>query len=454
MSIEGLSPADKSLTKVSQQLRTFALCSNTLFEAETEHELLQSFCEILVAGDNLSLAWIGYCETPEFIRPVAKAGAGVDYIDRLRLSGDAQKTAVNPVDLALQLDKPCCVNDIASDSRFLLWRSDAVEAGLASCAAFPLTTHGKRQGNVDLRGILHLCSRVRGFFDDSTVEYYANVASYLTLAVAAFRRSLSEGLTSGVAALRAKHERRQAQHNLRTMREELARVTRLGEMGQIAASIAHEINQPLAAIVTNSNAGLRWLSRPTPDLEEARASFTQIVQDGNRAGEVISSIRSMFKNSDQTKSLQNVNDVVREVLTFVRSKVEDHLISVRTEFDQKLPEVLVNRVQLQQVILNLVTNAIEAMSSQQQRERLLLLRSELVEPSGIRVIVKDTGLGIDRDKIDRVFDPFFTTKSEGIGLGLAICRSIIESYGGRLLAAQGYPHGSVFSFVIPAADKA
>jgi signal transduction histidine kinase len=126
---------------------------------------------------------------------------------------------------------------------------------------------------------------------------------------------------------------------------------------------------------------------------------------------------------------------------------------VRTELDQKLPDVLVNRVQLQQVILNLVTNAIEAMSSQQPRERLLLLRSEFVEPSGIKVIVKDTGIGIDKDKIERIFDPFFTTKSERVGLGLAICRSIIESYGGRLLAAQGHPRGSIFSFVIPTSDQ-
>jgi signal transduction histidine kinase len=451
MSIEELRPADKNLTKVSRQLRTFSLCSNAFFEAETEHGLLQSFCEILFAGDDLSLAWIGYCETPEFIRRVA--GAGVDYFDRLQISGDTEKIAVNPVHLALQSGKPCCVNDIAADSRFPLWRTAAAEAGHASCIAFPLITHGKRLGSIDLSGLLHLCSGIRGFFDENTIEYYANVTSYLTFAVAAFRKSLSEGLMSGVAAVRAKRDREQAQRSLRTMREEVARVTRLGEMGQMAASIAHEINQPLAAIMTNGNAGLRWLSRATPDLEEARAAFTQIVQDGNRAADVISSIRSMFKNGDQTKSLQNINEVVREVLTFVRVKVEDHLISVRTELDQKLPDVLVNRVQLQQVILNLVTNAIEAMSSQQQRERLLLLRSEFVEPSGIKVIVKDTGIGIDKDKIERIFDPFFTTKSEGVGLGLAICRSIIESYGGRLLAAQGHPRGSIFSFVIPTTDQ-
>jgi C4-dicarboxylate-specific signal transduction histidine kinase len=454
MSIEEPRPAEKRLIKVSRQLRTLAQCGNAFFHAATEHELLQSICEILVAGDDLSLVWIGYCESPsEFIRPVAKAGAGVEFFEHLRLSGDAHKIESNPVSVALSSGKSFCVNDIAADSRSSFWRIAAIEAGHASCVAIPLTAYGRRQGNIDLRGTLHLCSRERGFFDENTIEHYANVASYLTFAVTALRTSLSEGLTSGVAALRAKQERQMAQHNLQTMREELARVTRLGEMSQISASIAHEINQPLAAIVMNGNAGLRWLSRSVPDLDEARGTLTRIIEDGKRASEVVVSIRSMFKNGDQTRSLQNINEVVREVLTFVRGKIENDRVLVRTELDQKLPDVLVSRVQLQQVILNLVSNAIEAMSYQQQRERMLVLTSELVEPAGIRVAVKDTGIGIDKDKIQRVFDPFFTTKSDGIGLGLAICRSIIESYGGHLMAAQGHPHGAVFSFVIPIAEK-
>lgn len=454
MSIKKLESIEKKLIKVSRQLKTLSLCVDALFEAETENELLRSFCELLVAGDELSLAWVGYYESSsEFIRPVANAGVGVDYFEHLPVSSDKNNTPMNPVSMALKSGEPCCVNDIAAESRFPCWRTAAVEAGHASSLAIPLTTSGKRRVKIDLRATLHLCSQVPGFFDESTIQYYANAASYLTIAIAKFRTTLSEGLTSGVAALRAKQDRRQTDLNLEKMREELARVTRVGEMGQISASIAHEINQPLAAIVTNGNAGLRWLSRSEPDIDEARVALTRIVEDSKRANEVVIGIRSIFKKGDQTKSPQNVNEVIREVLTFVRDKIGDQQILVRIELDDELPDVLVNRVQLQQVILNLVANAIEAMSSVQERERQLVVSSKLVEPHGISVIVKDTGIGIDKDKTEEVFDPFVTTKSDGIGVGLSICRSIIESCGGRLLAERGYPHGSVFSFVIPVVDK-
>ena len=454
MSNEKIESTEKDLIKVSGQLRTLSLCVNAYFQAETEHDLLQSFCEVLVSGDDLSLAWVGYCEsTSEFIKPVANAGVGVDYFERLPASGDADKSAMHPAAQALKSGKPCCINDVAADPRFSDWRTRAVEAGHASSLAIPLNAHGKRQGNIDLRGTLHLCSRVLGFFDESTSQYYEEVARYLTLAVAAFRTSLSEGLTSGVAALRAKQDRQKAQDKLRKMREELSRITRLGEMSQISASIAHEINQPLAAIVTHGSAGLRWLSHPAPDIDEARVALGRIVEDGMRASELVTGIRSMFEKGDQTKALQNVNEVVREVLTFVQDRIERHRIIVHTQLDENLPEILINRVQLQQVIINLVANAIEAMSSLQDRERLLVLGSQLVESRSIRVVVRDAGIGIDDEKIEQVFDPFFTTKPHGIGVGLAICRSIIESHAGSIQVERGDPHGSVFSFVIPIAEN-
>jgi signal transduction histidine kinase len=455
MSYKKSKSGDESLIILSRRLRTLSLCNNTFFQAETEQEVLQSICEIVAAGDDLRLVWIGYCENDEkgSVRPVAKAGTGLNDFDGAWFSGAAKEATPSPVSDALRSGRACCVNDISTDARFLHWRTSATEAGFASCIAFPLMAHDKRQGNIDLNGSFQLCSGEREFFDESAIEHYAGLATCLTFAVAGLRRALAEGLTSGVAALRANQDRKQAQDRLRTMREELTRFKRLLEMGQMAASIAHEIKQPLAAIVMSGNAGLRWLSCPTPDLGEARTALERIVHEGHRADQVIAGIRSMFKKGEQAKAPHNVNDILREVLTLVHGEVESHQVSVRTELEQELPQVLVDRVQLQQVILNLIMNALEAMSSQEVRARVLHLRSEIVEPSSVMLSVRDTGTGIDKDNIDRIFEAFYTTKPTGMGLGLAICRSIVEAHGGSLSAARDYPHGSVLQLVLPSHQR-
>lgn len=439
--------AERTLTRLDRRLRAFSLCNTAFFQAETEHGVLQSICEILVAEDDLCLAWIGYCENDaqESLRTVAKAGTGVEHFDDVQFSWGSETAGQTPIGVALESGKACWINDISTDPRFSDWRIAATKAGCGSCIAFPLIAQGKRQGNVDLRGALHLCSAERGFFDESAIEHYSGLATGLTSAVAALRSTLAEGLTSGVATLRLSRDRRQ----LRAMQEELARVTRMLEMGQMAASIAHEISQPLAAIMANANAGLSWISRPSPDLDEARTALKSIVSDGRRAGEVITGIRSIFKKRPQSKAPHNINEMVNEVLTLVRSKVESQQVSVSTELARELPYVLVDRIQLQQVILNLIVNAVEAMSSENSRARMLHLRTETVEPFGVTVTVRDTGPGIDPDSIHRIFDAFFTTKPTGMGLGLAICRSVVDAHGGRLLATRSHPHGSVFQLVLP-----
>jgi len=439
--------AERSLTRLNRRLRAFSLCNTAFFQAETEQATLQSICEILVAEDDLCLAWIGYCENDAqaSVRPVAKAGTGIEHFDRVQFSWDGGTTGQTPIGVALQSGKPCWINDISTDPRFSDWRIAAANAGCGSCVAFPLIAQGKRLGNVDLRGAFYLCSVERFFFDESAIEHYAALATGLTSAVAALRSTLAEGLTSGVAALRLSRDRRQ----LRAMQEELGRVMRMLEMGQMAASIAHEIGQPLAAITANADAGLSWLSRPTPDLDQARAALKRIVSNSRRASEVITGIRSLFRKGPQSKAPHNINEMVNEVLTLVRSKVESQQVSVRIELAQELPQILADRIQVQQVILNLIVNAVEAMSSENNRVRTLHLRTETVEPFGVMVTVQDTGPGIDPDSIDRIFDAFFTTKPTGTGLGLAICRSVVDAHGGRLLATRGHPYGSVFQMVLP-----
>jgi signal transduction histidine kinase len=231
---------------------------------------------------------------------------------------------------------------------------------------------------------------------------------------------------------------------------ELARVTRLTTMGQMAASLAHEINQPLGAIVANGNAGLRWLARETPDIDEARAALQDIVGDGHRASEVIGSVRAIFNKDGQQRSPLDVNDLIREVLALLDGKIRTQGIRVQTKLIETPSRVLANRVQVQQVVLNLITNAVDAMSSVTDRARVLRVTSKPHEADRLLVMVEDSGIGIDAKNVDRIFDAFFTTKSQGMGMGLSICRSIIESYNGRLWVSPGARHGSIFHLVLPA----
>jgi len=249
-------------------------------------------------------------------------------------------------------------------------------------------------------------------------------------------------------------ERVKAQEALRTaaVQAELARVARLITMGEMAASIAHEIKQPLTAVVTNANAGLRWLNRQPPNIEEVRSVLKRIVNDGDRGSSIIGSIREMMKKGGEKRAQLDLNELIREVMAIVLDELQHRGVSVRTELVNDLPHVWADRVQLQQVVLNLIMNAVEAMASVSDRPRLLRLRSESHEPGGVLVSVDDTGAGIDVKDLDRIFETFFTTKSEGMGMGLSICRSIVESHGGRISALRANPHGSVFQFFLPISE--
>jgi signal transduction histidine kinase len=237
------------------------------------------------------------------------------------------------------------------------------------------------------------------------------------------------------------------------MRQRGARQARQIAMDVMAASIAHEINQPLAAIVANADAGLRWLTRPTPDLDRTRASLNYIVADGHRAKEVVTGIRSMFQKGAHGRILLDVNDLVREVVKMVDGDLRVQRVSVETELRVGLPQLVADRGQLQQVFLNLIANSIEAMDSITSRARVLRLSSDIFqEMRGVVVTVEDAGMGISSDDKDRIFEPFFTTKSAGTGIGLSICRSIIESHGGSLRASANRPHGTIFHVTLPSGD--
>jgi signal transduction histidine kinase len=230
---------------------------------------------------------------------------------------------------------------------------------------------------------------------------------------------------------------------------ELARVGRLTTMGTITASLAHEINQPLQAIAANSNAAQRWLLKEKPDLDETRSALKSIVIDAHRASEMIESVRRIVKKGGQERAEVLINDIVEEILTLVQGELRRHKIVLKTDLLENLPHVIADQTQLRLVFRNLVVNAVDAMKSASIQKRSLTIRSKLNGPGYVAVAVEDSGSGINPHDLDHIFDPFFTTKSEGMGLGLAICRSIIEAHGGRLWAEPESGQGTIFHLILP-----
>src|SRR5882724_1450640 len=243
-------------------------------------------------------------------------------------------------------------------------------------------------------------------------------------------------------------ERKRAEEALRQAHADLAHVSRVTTMGELMASLAHEVNQPIAAAVTDSNTGLRWLTRDRPDVEEAREAALRVVKDATRAAEIIKRIRLLFKKSAPERELVDVNEVIREMIVLLHSEATRYKILLRAELATDLPPVRGDRVQLQQVLMNLMINGIEAMKAV-DGVRELAVKSQTAENEQVLVSVSDSGVGLPVQQVDQIFDAFFTTKPQGTGMGLRISRSIVESHGGRLWAADSFPRGASFCFTLP-----
>jgi C4-dicarboxylate-specific signal transduction histidine kinase len=244
-------------------------------------------------------------------------------------------------------------------------------------------------------------------------------------------------------------ELKDAENKLRETRRELALVGRRTTVAAMSAAIAHEIKQPLTAIVASASAGLRWLNRSPPNLDKARDALNNIAAGGHRASEVLQSVRAMYSPSDLPGTAVDMNEFIRETIALARGELEAARITVQLELARRLPSIPAHRVQLQQVVLNLLTNAADAMRAVTDRPRLLRVETIPSESGDVETTVEDSGTGIAPENIARVFDAFFTTKSNGMGMGLAICRSVIEAHGGKLSVSPGAPHGSVFRITLP-----
>jgi PAS domain S-box-containing protein len=249
-------------------------------------------------------------------------------------------------------------------------------------------------------------------------------------------------------------ERRQAEKERERLREAqaaLAHINRVTTMGELTASLAHEVNQPIAAAATDANTCLRWLARDQPDLEEARAAASRVVKDAARAAEIMSRVRSLFKKESLQRELVGVNDIIREMIDMLRSEAIRYSISMRTELSDNLPQIMGDRVQLQQVTMNLIMNSIDAMKDLDGTREIAIM-SQRAENKQLHVSVSDTGIGLPSEQADQIFNAFFTTKDHGTGMGLRISRSIIESHGGRLWASNNSPRGASFSFTLPTVE--
>jgi C4-dicarboxylate-specific signal transduction histidine kinase len=285
-------------------------------------------------------------------------------------------------------------------------------------------------------------------------EYFRKDGSRVPVLVGA--TSLNETGSRGVSFVldlterkRAEEEARESEGRYRAVQTELAHANRVATMGQLSASIAHEVKQPIATTATNAAAALRWLGAQPPNLEEARQALGRVVETSHRAGDVVEQIRALIKKAPPRKDRLDINEAIRELIELTRGEAVRAGVSVQTDLADGLPLIHGDRVQLQQVTLNLVMNAVEAMSGIAETPRELLITTGLSEVSGVLVSVQDSGPGLAPAILEHLFEAFYTTKPTGLGMGLSICRSIIEAHGGRLWAEANEPRGATFRFFTP-----
>jgi C4-dicarboxylate-specific signal transduction histidine kinase len=283
------------------------------------------------------------------------------------------------------------------------------------------------------------------FFLGRTLPPAAEPAVFLRFVVFLGATLLVAGLME--MKRRVEESQKRAEEALRQAESDLARVSRLTTIGELAASLAHEVNQPIAAAFTDANTCLRWLNRDQPDMEEARAAASRVVKDATRAAEIIGRVRLLFKKGTPQRELVDINEIIREMVALMRSDIARHSISVRTELAEDIPRIMGDRVQLQQVLMNLMINGIDAMKEVDGTRRLAI-KSER-ENEQLTVSVSDTGVGLPPQQTDQIFNAFFTTKAHGTGMGLRISRSIVESHDGRLWAGDNSPRGARFAFTLP-----
>ena len=389
-------------------------------------------------------------EPTEYLRLVASAGTPVNSPreDWSFLQGHFSRLSLNvgKVGQVAANRNPILIKDLLSQNDWILRPEWAKREGIRSFAGHPLIFRD------NLLGVIGVFSRKPlteeeftwlGLFANQAAVAIANARAFeevdrLRCQLEGERDYLQEQVT----------ERKQAEEALRQAQADLTHANRVSSLGELTASLAHEVKQPIAATITNAGTCFRWLSRGQPDLEKARAAASRIEQDGKRAIEIINRVRQLFKKDTLQRELVDLNEIVREMMRLLHSEATQFAVFVRAELAADLPQVMGDRVQLQQVLMNLMMNSIDAMKDVDGR-RELTIQSQRGENGEVLISVSDTGVGLPPEQAGKLFNAFFTTKIHGTGMGLRISRSIVESHGGRLWAADNSPCGATFQFTLP-----
>jgi signal transduction histidine kinase len=430
--------SEAELRRLNWALAAYARSSVALRSNQRLEDLAAGVCGAIVENEAYILACVGIAEDSpgKPVRLVAGKGAAVGYMDGLELSwSDRVPQGMGATGNAIRSGNPYIMLDSRVDPIFSHWRAKSESFGIRSSVTVPIK-HGDT-----VIGALIVYAPLPDAFGPPELTVFEQLAGELAFAI-----SLSNDRLLFEASEAA---RRAAEDRLRDVQAELVRIARISTLGEIASSIAHEINQPLAAVMLNAEASLRWLAKAPPNLERAVAAIQRAVDDANRATDVVKRVRSLATKEAPNYVDLDVNGAIVEILALTQGELQRANVSARCELAAALPSACGDRIQFQQVMLNLIMNGVEAMAAVSDRARALRICSSATEAGGVLIEVEDCGPGLEAGAIDRLFDHFFTTKNGGTGLGLAISRSIVEAHGGQIWAAQSAQMGAVFRFTLP-----
>jgi signal transduction histidine kinase len=434
---------DRDLRRLNWALAAYARSSSALIRSSDFKELVTGVCEAIVGEDDYLAATVGLADHgPGLpVRLVAGAGLAAGYLNGLSLSwSEEAPNGLGPAGLAIRSNQPFIVRDSQTEPTFSPWRRRASRFGIRSSVTIPFSLNGAPSG------VLIVYAGQPDAFGARELDVFVRLSREL-----AFARTLEEDR----AQLRAAEEaRRAAEEAARESLAELARAARVITVATFASSIAHEVNQPVAAIMANSEAALRWLAKSPPNLDEAREALARITRDAERTSAVVGRTRGMLTKDLGRRQAVDVHPLLREALGFTELQRKRASIKAETDFAEGLPAAWADPVQVQQVAVNLIANAVDAMKGVQGRKRLLKVSTAVTEEGEISISVADNGSGVDEGNAAQIFNNLFTTKAEGVGLGLPICKAIVEAHGGRLKLTRNEPCGALFSFTLPVMEVA
>ncbi|HEY4031584.1 MAG TPA: ATP-binding protein [Caulobacteraceae bacterium] len=433
---------DRDLRRLNWALAAYARSSTALIRSADYKELVTGVCEAIVGDNDYLAATVGLVEHgPGLpVRLVAGAGLAAGYLEGLTLSWSVDSPdGVGPAGLSIRANQPFVMRDVLDEPAFSPWRRRAIRFGIRSTVTIPFGHTGSPSG------VLIVYAGQPDAFGERELDVFARLSREL-----AFARMLEEDR----AQLRAHEEARYtAEEAARESLAELARAARVITVATFASSIAHEVNQPVAAIMANSEAALRWLAKNPPNLDEARAALGRITRDAERTSAIVGRTRGMLTKDLGRRQAVDVLPLLTEALGFTEFQRKKASIKAETDFADDLPKTWADPVQVQQVVVNLIANAIDAMKGVSGRRKVLKLSTAVMENGDIRISVADNGSGVDESNAAQIFTNLFTTKPEGMGLGLPICKAIVEAHGGHLDLTHNQPCGAIFSFTLPVMES-